>query len=243
MNSFKILPEFSWYTHPSTNTRQRGRFIAQAIDAYYHADYQGGNDDRRRTIGTVENIITTLKNQFQDKNRNILTQAANNLLQILITDLPKILLKTGKKNLTVCVIPRAKAESSYSINQLIFKQVVKQAVGKLIGFNDGTAYIVRHTDTRTTHLDRAGYGGGGDLPYPGITKATCTISPNVKGKDILLIDDLYTKSVNIDEDAIQALLDKGATSVVFYALGNTKSRSSDLSSPIKSINLDDDLPF
>jgi hypoxanthine-guanine phosphoribosyltransferase len=30
------------------------------------------------------------------------------------------------------------------------------------------------------------------MPYPGITKATCTISNEVKGKDILLIDDLYT---------------------------------------------------
>jgi len=37
----------------------------------------------------------------------------------------------------------------------------------------------------------------------------------------LLIDDLYTRTVNIDEDAIQALLDKGAHSVAFYAVGRT----------------------
>ena len=54
-----------------------------------------------------------------------------------------------------------------------------------------------------------GYGGEGNLPYPGITKDTCTISDKVRGKDILLIDDLYTASVNIDEDAIQALFDNG----------------------------------
>ena len=44
---------------------------------------------------------------------------------------------------------------------------------------------------------------------------------HVKGKDILLIDDVYTKSINIDEDAIQVLLDKGARSVLFYCIGKT----------------------
>jgi hypothetical protein len=44
------------------------------------------------------------------------------------------------------------------------------------------------------------------LPYIGITNATCNISDDVIGKDILLIDDIYTKTVNIDEDAIQSLL-------------------------------------
>jgi hypothetical protein len=84
---------------------------------------------------------------------------------------------------------------------------------------------MRHTNTRTTHLDRNGEGGDGNLPYPGITKDTCTISGQAKYKDILLIDDLYTKSVNIDEDAIQALLDKGANSVTFYSIGKTVSRN------------------
>ena len=50
---------------------------------------------------------------------------------------------------------------------------------------------------------------------------TCRISDEVIGKDILLIDDLYTKTVNIDEDVIQALLDSGAKSVFFFAIGRT----------------------
>lgn len=62
------------------------------------------------------------------------------------------------------------------------------------------------------------------MPYPGITKETCIISNDVKGKEILLIDDLYTETINIDEDAIQALIDFGANSVVFYALGKTVAR-------------------
>ena len=63
------------------------------------------------------------------------------------------------------------------------------------------------------------------MPYVGITNDTCDISDAVIGKVVLLIDDLYTKSVNIDEDCIQALLDKGAKEVVFYSVGRTIRRS------------------
>lgn len=225
MKSFTILSNIRWYTNPTTNNRQRGNFISKTIDAFYHSEYHGGNTELRETIGAVENIITTLKNQFQDKNIEVLKRACNNLIEILKDDLPQVLRKTGKKNLTVCIIPRAKALTTYTKNQLVFRQAVTIVSKELNGLSDGTEYIIRHTDTRTTHLDRSGYGGNGDLPYPGITKKTCTISNDVKRKDILLIDDLYTETVNIDEDAIQALLDNGANSVVFYSLGKTASRS------------------
>jgi len=125
-----------------------------------------------------------------------------------------------QEDLTVCVVPRAKAENTYEANQLLFKKVVQYMINEL-NFKDGSNYIVRHTNTRTTHRNRAGYGGDGEMPYPGITKKTCHISNKVNGKNILLIDDLYTKTINIDEDAIQALLDYGARSVIFYAVGKT----------------------
>lgn len=99
--------------------------------------------------------------------------------------------------------------------------MVSNVVDKLSGFENGTSYIIRYVNTRTTHLNKSGYGGDGDMPYVGITKATCKISSHVRGKDILLIDDIYTKGVNIDEDAIQALLDNGAKSVIFYAVAKT----------------------
>lgn len=245
MESFTIQSTNSWYTNPATNTRQRGIFISRPINAFYHADYHGGNNELRVTIGTVENIITTLKNQFQDKSNNVLTQAKNNLIQILRTDFPQILQRTGKNNLTVCVIPRAKAETYYSTNQMLFKQAVIDTISQLNGFSDGTNYIIRHTNTRTTHLDRSGYGGDGDLPYPRITINTCNISGNVRGKDILLIDDLYTESVNIDEDAIQALLDNGATNVFFYSVGKTYRGGVQNIQPAQPqiSNDEDDLPF
>ena len=221
MNRFKILSERSWFTNPTTNNRQLGQFISKPTDAFYHSDYQGRNEKIRNTIGTTENIICTLKNQFNDKSRDVLILAMKNLITILQTDLPQILLKTGKDHLYICVIPRAKAQKNYSKNQLLFKSVIALCIKSLKGFSDGTNYIIRHTNTRTTHMDRSGHGGDGDLPYPGITNKTCTISQEVKGKDILLIDDLYTKSINIDEDAIQALLNHGANSVIFYSIGKT----------------------
>lgn len=158
---------------------------------------------------------------FPDRLQNVATQFS----KILQQDLPQILQLTKKSNLTVCVIPRSKAESHYRKDQLLFREIISLVVDKLANFDNGTKYIIRHTNTRTTHLDRKGEGGDGNLPYPGITKDTCTISENVESKDILLIDDLYTKTVNIDEDAIQALLDKGANSVTFYSIGKTVSRN------------------
>lgn len=221
MNTFTIYGGPSWYTNPASNERQMGIFLTKQTQAYYHADYHGGSQQQRDTTGTVENIITTLKNQFKDKSKDVLIQAGKNMMAILATDLPQILRKTGTGELVVCAIPRSKAECTYIPAQLVFKKAIKVLVNKLDGFTDGTDYIVRNTDTRTTHMDKSGYGGNGHLPYPGITKDTCTISDKVNGKDILLIDDLYTASVNIDEDAIQALLDNGARSVTFYSLGKT----------------------
>lgn len=191
-------------------------YLHENIQAFYNSEYSGGNG-RWKVDGTIENIICTLKNDITPFREEVLDLATQRLSNILKNDLPKILEYTDLANLTVCVIPRAKV--NYDSNQLLLKSTIQDVVNKLCGFSNGIDYIIRHTDTRTTHRDRAGYGGTGKLPYVGITRKTCTISNNVKDKDILLIDDLYTESVNIDEDAIQALIDKGARSVFFYAIG------------------------
>jgi hypothetical protein len=194
--------------------------LTQNIPAFYHSDYCGGG--QWQIQGTIENIICTLKNDITPYANNVLQNASQQLSTILLTDLPQIVQLTRKTNLTVCVIPRAKV--NYSPNQLLFRKTISDVINQLNGFTNGTNYIVRHTDTKTTHRARGGYGGNGNMPYPNITNDTCSISVEVIGKDILLIDDLYTKTVNIDEDAIQALLSKGANSVVFYAVGRTLFR-------------------
>jgi hypothetical protein len=199
---------------------QPNQFLKCSIQAFYHQNYT--------TFGAPDNpdFINHLKNQFGSNSVDVLQRSANEFLEILKEDLPQIKNLCGKTNLTVCVIPRAKAENFYSQNQKLFKQIISIAADKLLGFSNGTTHIVRHTNTRTTHMDRSGYGGDGDLPYRGITAATCRISNDVRGKDILLIDDIYTQTINIDEDCIQALLDKGANSVTFYAVGRTVFRNS-----------------
>jgi len=190
-------------------------YLSKNIQAYYRHDYT--------TYGTEGNpdFINHLKNQFGDTPVQTLQNAVNELKKVLEEDLLKIKNLLSPTNLTVCVIPRAKAEGSYSDNQKLFKRVISSVVDKINGLTNGTNYIIRQINTKTTHMNRSGYGGDGDMPYIGITKATCNISNNVRGKDILLIDDIYTKSVNIDEDAIQALLDFGAKSIIFYAVAKT----------------------
>ena len=204
------------FTITPTKDNNGKYFLNRDVQAYFHSDYSSG-DAQWKIEGTIENIICTLKNDITPYTEVVLQKVYRQLENILLTDLPQILKLTGKNNLIVCTIPRAKI--NYNPNQLYFKMTVSKVANQLTGFIDGTNYITRTIDTKTTHRARGGYGGNGDMPYPKITLNTCEISTNVKDKDILLIDDLYTNSVNIDEDAIQAMYDKGAKSVVFYSIG------------------------
>lgn len=208
-------------------------FLNQDILAFYHSDYYGGG--RWKTPGTIENAICMLKNDITPYSNEIIIGAVTEIGRILYNDLPLVAQQIGVTNLTVCIVPRAKV--NYRMDQLMFKSVVRHIVNKMDYLADGINFIQRIKDTKTTHLSR-GFSGGGDgsMPYPGITKDTCSMSREIKGRNILLIDDLYTKTVGIDEDAIQALLDCGANSVFFYSIGHTQ-----LGSPEPFT--DSDLPF
>ena len=203
-------------------TVEQNEYLEQEVQGYYYDEYHGG--ENWKIPETLENMLTTIKNDKATNQKSILQSATNRLEYILKSDLPKIINDVNLDTLVVCVIPRAKREISYKKDQLLFKATVKKVVNSLNKFKDGTEFIARMENTRTTHRNRYGQGGDGKMPYPGITKDTCYISKKVKGKDILLIDDIYTKTVNIDEDAIQALFDSGARSVIFYAIGKTVKR-------------------
>jgi hypothetical protein len=217
MNKFTIYKDI-----PIDSNKNIQIYLSQDIDGYYHIDYTGyrnqGNpdylNDLKNTYGKPE---ASDAKWYQEQESEKLKNAVKQLCDVLKKDLDEF-----DKHLTVCIVPRAKAEHTYKKNQLLFKRVVKKVIN-VLGFKDGLDYIVRHTDTKTTHLgdDTPNYNNDGEEPYPGITKDTCVISSNIKDKDILLIDDIYTNGVNIDEDAIQALLDNGANSVIFYAVGKT----------------------
>lgn len=210
-------------------TIKRNECLSQDIQGYYHTDYVAYED--RNKVENYPMYILTLKN---DLNRNWwlskLQNAQRELLNVLLNDLPNILKESNLNELTVCVVPRAKADNTYRQDQLLFKATIKDAINQLgNNFKDGTNFIVRQKNTKTTHIRRPveGFENDGSEPYSGISKQTCNFSNNIKGLDILLIDDIYTKDVNIDEDMIQTLVNCGANSVIFYSIGKTINHESD----------------
>lgn len=201
-------------------------YLKQDIQAYYNAKYttmgEEGNPDYLNNIkNTYGKPESSDADWYKKQEQKKLDDAVSELATVLKKDLPKILKKLKKDSLSVCVVPRSKSELTYKDNQKLFKSTVKSVAKELDKFKDKTDYIVRIKDTKTTHLDdnTPNYANDGKMPYAGITKKTCTLNENIKDKDILLIDDIYTEGVNIDEDAIQALMDKGAKSVTFYSVG------------------------
>lgn len=199
---------------------QSNEFLSQNIDAYYHMPYVGwrkpGNPD----------YINDLKNTFNSDPQTKLNSAVQVLRAVLTEDIALLYKILKHDALTVCVVPRAKSEQAYHPNQQLFRSTVQYVAQHTNGIIDGTGYILRHTNTKTTHIRKPllNYTNDGPQPYPGITAQTCTISTQIANTHVLLIDDIYTHGVNIDEDAISALLTAGARSVTFYAVGKTVPR-------------------
>lgn len=185
---------------------------------FYHADFGGANHPNN------PNFLYQFKN---DPHHNWtdaqLEWAKRELRRVIHKDFPEILQSLRSTSFTVCVVPRAKADSFYRPNQLLFRNTVGECARDIPKLQDGSRFISRHTNTQTTHLRKPiqGFINDGSRPYPGIAKDTCHFSEHIRGRRILLVDDIYTKTINIDEDMVQALFDNGARFVVFYAIGNT----------------------
>lgn len=205
-------------------TIEQNNYLNQNIQGFYHTDF-GGVD-----LPNNPNYLYKFKNDpHHNWSQYRLDEAQQQLLRVLLNDLPNILEQINSSSLTVCVVPRSKADNTYNPNQLLFKATVKSAINQLSNFIDGTNFIQRHTNTKTTHLRKPmdNFDNDGSKPYPGISSDTCDFSNKINSRDILLIDDIYTKTVNIDEDMIQKLLNCGANSVVFYAIGKTIHKKPD----------------
>ncbi len=204
-------------------------FLRQNVVGYHNRDYTGYQQPDN------PNFLNTLKNTFNDISPNLLNQAKQEVRNILLVDIPAIMREHRWETCTCVCIPRAKALDTYTPNQLFFRDAVSEAASRMAGVIDGSYSIIRHTNTRTTHLpettDRVAntgrvYGNDGASPYSGITGDTCNINiDHIRNQNIILIDDIYTNGVNIDEDCIQALLDMGARSVIFYAIAYTRRHS------------------
>lgn len=185
-----------------------------AVIGYFHDWYYTRKDPRNTML-----YLTNLKNDIPPYHTpDVIRESEAELAQVIRHDFADLVSAYGA--MTVCGVPRSKRERSYPFSQMGLKRTIR-AVTRELGMEDGMDYIVRHTDTVCTHRARSGHGGAGEMPRPGLLKDTCFISPCIAGKDILLVDDIYTPGVGIDEDAIRALLDCGAKNVIFYAVGYT----------------------
>lgn len=197
---------------------ERNRYLKRNINGYYHQLYTGFNQPDN------PDFLNILKNTFnREKHRN-LAEARYKVVEILMEDIPKIIHKENLSNCMLVGVPRAKALNSYFSSQLQFKEAIKIAADNIHVVIDGTDCIKRVVNTFTTHLRNATcIPNDGYEPYPGITVATCEIRKSrIMNQNIILIDDIYTRTVNIDEDCIQAILDNGAKKVVFYSIGYTR---------------------
>lgn len=199
----------------------KNNYLKKETSGYFHQYYTGyGQPDNPE-------FINVLKNTFNSEAHSNLISARNKVTDIIVYDIPEIIKEAKMSNCLCVCVPRAKALETYSVYQMMLRDAIRIAANSIHGAIDGTDCIVRYKNTMTTHLSKAAKEGritnDGDEPYPGITAKTCRIDSNkIKGQNIILIDDIYTKNVNIDEDCIQALIDNGAHEIIFYALGYTR---------------------
>lgn len=101
-----------------TFTILANEYLDRNIQAYYHTDYVGHNNPGN------PDYLNTLKNTFGNFTSERLNNACHELETVLMQDIPQIFESLHCESLTVCVIPRAKAE--YQTNQLLFKSTVKK---------------------------------------------------------------------------------------------------------------------
>ncbi len=189
-----------------------------AVTAYFHDEYYGMYDSKNRI-----RFVNALKNDRLSLSKDAICANEIALAEAIHDDLARITAKHG--SLTLVGVPRSKREASYPWLKRGLKRALRRAVSQNERLDDGLDFIVRHTDTLCTHRSRWGYGGTGEAPRPGLITDTCRLSSQIKGRDILLVDDIYTPNCGIDEDAICALFDAGARSVIFYAIGYTVGRN------------------
>ena len=198
---------------------EKNRFLGQEVHAYCHDWYLGMRHPANRLI-----YLNYLKNDQNERPAELIARCEAELRSVLAADFTILAAMFGR--LTVCGIPRSKREASYTFGQMGLKRAISAVARSNPMLEDGTDYIVRHTDTKCTHRANWGYGGAGEMPRPGLIRDTCILSPSIYGKAILLVDDIYTPGCGIDEDGIQALFDAGAQSIIFYAVGKARGNGS-----------------
>ncbi|MDY5615692.1 MAG: hypothetical protein SPF34_02130 [Helicobacter sp.] len=206
---------------------ESNRFLKKDTTTYYHYKYT-----RYREPNNPD-FLVTLKNTYNSSDYKTIQNLEEAMLEVkdCVGEFLTFIANNHYGQIPVCVVPRSLVQTNDNKMQFCFKQAIKEIIK---GFNDhnrtnkfidATNCIMRHTKTKTTHLKNTDDTGA--MPYVGITKDTCNICNGIRDKFILLIDDIYTKTINIDEDCIQALYDKGARKIIFYAVARTMNEKYD----------------
>lgn len=190
-------------------------YLKNSMTGYYDRDMESY---KKSGILTPMHILKNLKRDISEQK---LLAAKDKMKSAIKRFLARFTFSGDNDKIYVCVVPRSKA--GFTEKQLYFKKAVQESVEEINLPNhilDGTDFIIRVKSTRTTHIRRE-FDSVGIEPYPGIAKDTCRFHFSIKGKQILLIDDIYTIGCNVDEDFIQTLYNLGASKVFFYAVGRT----------------------
>lgn len=206
-------------------------YLKKNTKSYYTYDYYVGGDEDTQ-------FILTLKNNFNEEPFTTLDKAHEKAKNVLSKALQEIIENEGMENSLIVSVPRSKSYETYFDSQLFLIKAISEAAQSIALVEDGAYSISRKENNRTTHLKKnigrntkqgniykGENANDGSDPYCGITKDTCLIDTNkIRGRNIILVDDIYTEDCNVDEDCIQTLYDVGAEKVVFYAFARTVKR-------------------
>ena len=160
---------------------EANRFLSRSIIFYYHTEFHGASHP-----GNPDFLYKFKNDPHHNWSQQHLRYAINDLNAVLGTDFPEIIQQVEANVLTVCVVPRAKAEAFYRPDQLLFKATVGSYARSTAGFSDGSDFITRHKNNRTTHLRRPvdGFENDGQMPYPGIAADTCDFSTKIRARPL-----------------------------------------------------------
>lgn len=206
----------------------RNNFLSKNMKAFYHLDYIGNlGADCDNLDKNPAGFIYTLKEDFWKPNNPDKLKTAAEICYDYIydflshIDLPRW---SFKHPYYVCLVPRSKAHFYTNNERMLFRDIVRCCVNNLNNprIKDGTDFFIRVKDVRMTHVRNDSGWNNGDRPYPGITMNTCKISPNIKGKNIILIDDIYTQNANVIEDCVETLIKFGAMDIGIYVVAKTR---------------------
>ena len=195
-------------------TIKKNKYLDRDVQGYYNCEYVGYHKDGN------PDFINRLKNMTRQYSELDLVKDFIIVYEKAVEDISKI--TKGDFDYVICVIPRSKAEKHYRQSQLMFKKSIS-CVADNLNLINGVDIIKRIKDTKTTHDWRL-KNNTGDMPYKDITIDTCMVEKSaISGKDIILVDDIYTENVYVAEDCIQTLLNLGAKNVILYVIAKTRS--------------------